>query len=85
MSLIEALKEAIREDGLGNLVWLLGLYAFIFVISIPFRFPAEGWKALDPRPSARGPIEHRRPQSSKDVDWIDQMWVDDRREEVDGL
>ena len=80
MSLIEALKEVIREDGLGNLVWLLGLYAFIFVISIPFRFPAEGWKALDPRPPAREPIEYSGPQASKDVDWIDQMWVDDRRE-----
>ena len=80
MNALEAMKDVVREDGPGDLLYLLGLYAFIFVISIPFRFPAEGWKALDPRPPARESIRHFGPQGPKDVDWIDQMWIDDRRE-----
>jgi len=67
MKVVDELKAVVREGHLGDLVWLVGLYAFIWTITLPFRVPREGLRALHPvpRPLAETEADDRREQEAE--------------------
>jgi len=85
VKLLEDLRVVVREGDLAMLVFVLVIYSTIWLATLPGGLITNGRQALTPLPPRMVPVEYTGPQTSEGVDWIDQMWIDDRREEVDGV